>query len=100
MYKFIIEHFDSDAHHIHMPIYEYKVKDGVKGCEYCTEKFEVTQKISDERLKNCPKCGAVLEKVYSVPSVGHSKTGLDQRAKAAGFSKLKRLGKGEYEKMY
>ncbi len=83
-----------------MPIYEYQVKEGVKGCEYCTNQFEVTQKIVDTRLKNCPKCGAELENVYSAPAVGASKTGLDQRAKAAGFSKLKRLGKGEYEKMY
>jgi len=28
------------------------------------------------------------------------KTGLDSRAKSAGFHKLKKLGKGEYEERY
>jgi hypothetical protein len=36
----------------------------------------------------------------SVPSVGGSKSGFDDRAKNAGFSKLKKLGSGEYEKQY
>lgn len=38
--------------------------------------------------------------MISAAAVGESKSDLDTRAKAAGFKKLKRLGKGEYEKMY
>ena len=32
-----------------MPIYEYQ-------CEQCAEQIEALQKISDEPLKECPKC--------------------------------------------
>ena len=39
-------------------------------------------------------------RVISAPSLGKSQSSLDDRAKAAGFTKLKRLGKGEYEKQY
>lgn len=58
------------------------------------------QKISDEPLDRCPDCGAPVEKQISAPSVGSSKSGFDDRAKRAGFHKLKKLGKGEYEKQY
>jgi putative FmdB family regulatory protein len=83
-----------------MPIYEYQAKSAEKSCEYCSEVFEQIQKMSDPPLGMCPKCGAQLVKLISAPSVGHSASGLDQRAKAAGFHKLQRLGKGEYEKKY
>lgn len=33
-----------------MPTYDYK-------CEACGHEFETTQKISDNPLKKCPKCG-------------------------------------------
>ncbi|MBC7795827.1 MAG: zinc ribbon domain-containing protein [Pyrinomonadaceae bacterium] len=43
-----------------MPIYEYK-------CSNCENKLETMQKISDEPLKVCPKCGAEkLEKQWSL----------------------------------
>ena len=83
-----------------MAIYEYKVKDGVAGCEHCRDSFEHMQKMSDPLLEKCPECGAPIEKIISAHSVGGSKSGFDDRAKKAGFSKLKRLGKGEYEKQY
>ena len=83
-----------------MPFYEYKVVDGHKGCAHCRETFDVLQNISAPRLDFCPHCGAPLAKLISAPAVGASKTGLDDRAKAAGFHKLQKLGKGEYEKKY
>jgi hypothetical protein len=39
-------------------------------------------------------------RALSTPSVGASKSGLDQRAKSSGFIKYEKLGKGEYEKKY
>ena len=90
--RFVKEH--------NMPIYEYGIADGVKGCEYCTAGFEILQKISDPVLKECPKCKSPVIKIISAPAVGKSKSGFDDRAKSAGFSKLKRIGKGEYEKQY
>lgn len=83
-----------------MPIYEYQVKDGEKGCSRCEAGFELMQKISDARLEKCPDCGSPVVKLISAHSVGGSQSGLDDRAKAAGFHKLKKLGSGEYEKKY
>ena len=41
-----------------MPIYEYK-------CKNCESHFEKMQKISDEPLKVCEKCGGEVEKQIS-----------------------------------
>ena len=83
-----------------MPFYEYQAKEKTKSCEFCLNGFEQLQKISDPLLSKCPKCGAPVIKLISAPFIGSSKTGLDSRAKNAGFHKLQRLGKGEYEKKY
>ena len=84
-----------------MPIYEYSSRDPEKaGCDKCAEGFEVLQKISDPPLERCPACGAPVVRLVSAPSLGRSVSSLDDRAKNAGFTKLKRLGKGEYEKQF
>lgn len=83
-----------------MPIYEYEAVDTAKSCEYCKNGFEHFQKSTDELLTNCPSCGAPVKKRISLPNVGASKTGFDRRAHEAGFHKLQRTGKGEYEKKY
>jgi putative FmdB family regulatory protein len=83
-----------------MPIYEYKADSDEHSCSYCRDGFDIIQKISDAPLKECPKCGNAVSKQLSAPSVGASRSGLDDRAKNAGFHKLKKLGKGEYEKEY
>jgi len=83
-----------------MPVYRYEVKTGVAGCAHCHDGFEVTQSINDTRLAHCPQCGSVIVKTPVASTLGRSEAALDDRAKAAGFTKLKRLGKGEYEKQY
>ncbi len=83
-----------------MPIYEYQVAEGAKGCPFCADGFERIQTLSEAKLEKCPECGAPVVRVISAPSLGKSQSSLDDRAKAAGFTKLKRLGKGEYEKQY
>ncbi len=83
-----------------MPIYEYQAAEGVKGCKFCANGFERLQTLSEPKLEKCPECGAPVVRVISAPAVGKSVSSLDDRAKAAGFTKLKRLGKGEYEKQY
>ncbi|HOM59588.1 MAG TPA: zinc ribbon domain-containing protein, partial [Kiritimatiellia bacterium] len=70
------------------------------GCPHCVGSFDVTQSIHDARLTACPACGAAIRRVITAPAIGRSKSKLDDRAKSAGFTKLKRLGKGEYEKIY
>lgn len=83
-----------------MPIYEYIAASTDASCAKCRDGFEVMRHISDPRLENCPDCGAPVVRVLSAPALGRSIAALDDRAKAAGFTKLKRLGKGEYEKQY
>ena len=73
-----------------MPIYAYEVREGSDGCERCRRGFEVLQSLREAPIARCPDLAAV----------GMSQSGLDDRAKAAGFTKLKRLGKGEYEREY
>jgi len=82
-----------------VPIYEYQVAEGEKGCDLCREGFEHFHK-SVEVLDACPGCGAAVRKLISAPNVGASESGADDRAKAAGFHKLKKVSKGEYEKLY
>ena len=83
-----------------MPIYEYSAEQASRSCALCRERFERLVRLSDPPLTQCPDCGAPIRKVISAPSVGASKSGFDNRAKQAGFHKLQRTGKGEYEKKY
>ena len=84
-----------------MPIYEYSSRDPDKAsCAKCAASFEVMQRLSDPPIERCPDCGAPVVRIVSAPSLGRSVSSLDDRAKSAGFTKLKRLGKGEYEKQY
>jgi len=83
-----------------MPIYEYQARDAAKACEHCRAPFEQLRRLSDPPLEQCCSCGAELVKLISAAAVGGSRSGLDQRAKQAGFHKLERRGKGEYEKKY
>ncbi|RKY29053.1 MAG: zinc ribbon domain-containing protein [Candidatus Omnitrophota bacterium] len=83
-----------------MPIYIYKVKEGLRGCKFCREGFEILQRINDAPLKRCPECGEEVVRVLSNFSVGFSQTTLDRKAKEKGFHKLKKVDKGKYEKLY
>ena len=83
-----------------MPIYVYESEDQSKGCGKCRRGFEVLQSLKDERLTRCPDCGAPVRRVIQAPGLTHSQTDLHYRAKRAGFHTLKRVQKGEYEKMY
>ena len=83
-----------------MPIYVYEAKEKTRGCPRCSEGFEIPQSIKDDRLDRCPDCGAEIYRVIQAPGLTHSKTDLHYRAKRAGFKCLKKVQKGEYEKMY
>ncbi len=83
-----------------MPVYVYEAKEPELGCAMCREEFEVTQSLKDERLTVCPKCGLPVYRVIQPAGLAHSKTDLHYRAKRAGFHTLKRVEKGEYEKLY
>jgi putative FmdB family regulatory protein len=90
-----------------MPIYVYSTKNASgrkKKCKTCADHFEVTQKMSDEPLGNCPECGGEIERVITAPNLGGAgvwsrQTSPDRLAKA-GFTQYKRCGKGYYEKSF
>lgn len=83
-----------------MPVYVYEAKEPGKGCPKCRGGFEVSQHLAEAKLTRCPQCGAEVFRVIQAPGLAHSKTDLHYRAKRAGFSCLKKVQKGEYEKMY
>ena len=83
-----------------MPIYVYEAKDPKRGCAKCRGGFEVSQSLRDDRLTACPDCGAEIFRVIQAPGLTHSKTDIHYRAKRAGFHTLKKVSKGEYEKIY
>ena len=83
-----------------MPVYVYEAKDLEKGCPKCSKGFETVQSIKDEHLTKCPACGAEIYRALQPSWLGFSKTDLHYRAKRAGFHSMKRIAKGEYEKMY
>jgi putative FmdB family regulatory protein len=83
-----------------MPIREYICADAARACAHCRVQFEQAESIRAPVLTACPFCGAPVRRVYSAPGIGPSRSGFDQRAKSAGFHKLKRISRGEYEKQY
>lgn len=83
-----------------MPFYDYRAKDPDAACPYCREVFEEMRRLDEPPLTHCPKCGAAVVKLISAPALGRSKSKLDDRAKAAGFHKLKRVDQGAFEKLY
>ncbi|MDO5463017.1 MAG: zinc ribbon domain-containing protein [bacterium] len=83
-----------------MPVYDYRAKDPSQGCAYCRESFEMMRRLSDPPLATCPLCGTEVVKLIAAPALGRSKSKLDDRAKSAGFHKLKRVDQGAFEKMY
>jgi len=83
-----------------MPLYVYEKMDGEEGCAKCSSGFETMQRLGDAHLERCPECGARIFRVIQAPGLTHSKTDLHYRAKRAGFHTLKKVQKGEYEKIY
>ncbi len=83
-----------------MPNYDYEASDPARSCSTCLTGFERSQPLDAPRLTACPACGAPIRKRLSMPAIGRSQASLDQRAKNAGFSKLKKISAGEYEKQY
>ena len=83
-----------------MPIYVYQAMKPEEGCEKCAQEFEVAQSIRDDRLTVCPECGRPIQRLIQAPALGRSKFDLDYRAKRAGFTKLKKVDKGAFEKIY
>lgn len=69
-----------------MPTYEYE-------CEKCENNFEIFQKMSDEPIKTCPKCGGKVHKVLGNFAISFQGSGFyvndskSETAKNAGEGK-------------
>ncbi len=77
-----------------MPLYEYELCEG--DCKVCGGRFTLRRPLSAPPLKLCPACKKPVRKVIS--SFNSPKTLSVSDAKKAGFTVLKRVGKGEYER--
>lgn len=80
-----------------MPLYEYEVCEG--DCKVCGGRFTLRRPLSAAPLTKCPLCKKPVRKLISqFNTPGITKPLSISDAKKAGFTVLKRLGKGEYEK--
>ncbi len=85
-----------------MPVYEYRARDAQTACDYCRERFEVQQPMSEAPLTTCPKCGNAVERLVSLCAVSTApstrSTLSDKNLKAKGFTKLVNEGGGRFRK--
>ena len=80
-----------------MPIYEYELCEGE--CKACGGKFTLRRPLSAAPLTHCPACKKAVHKVISTFNSPMKLKPLSvSEAKNAGFTVLKRVNKGEYER--
>jgi putative FmdB family regulatory protein len=80
-----------------MPIYEYELCEGT--CVACGGRFTLRRPLSAKPLEVCPACKKPVRKVlstFNTPTITKPVSVSD--AKKAGFTILKKVGKGEYER--
>jgi putative FmdB family regulatory protein len=80
-----------------MPLYEYELCDG--HCAACGGRFTLRRPLSAKPLTQCPACKKPVRKVItSFNTPKHTKPVSISDAKKAGFTVLKKVSKGEYER--
>ena len=77
-----------------MPLYEYELREGE--CQVCGGRFVLRRPVSAAPLTKCPACKKPVRKVLS--TFNSPRTLSISDAKKAGFTVLKRVKKGEYER--
>ena len=80
-----------------MPLYEYELCEG--SCVVCGGHFTLRRPVTAKPLTQCPACKKPIRRVFSTfntPSITKPVSITD--AKKAGFTVLKRVSKGEYER--
>jgi len=85
-----------------MPTYEYQAREPGEACDYCRERFEVQQAMSEDPLTACPRCGQPVVRAISLCAVStrQSVKGMlsDRNLKEKGFTKLVNEGEGKFRK--
>ncbi len=79
-----------------MPIYEYAHTAGA-GPE-CNQRFEIFQRMADDKLTACPVCGQPCERQISAVALGGKFSTSDSAVANSGFTKYKKAGDGVYER--
>ena len=80
-----------------MPIYEYELCEG--DCKVCGGHFQLSRPMSRPPLEQCPLCKKPVRKVISTFNTQKAAKPVSvSEAKNAGFTVLKKVGKGEYER--
>lgn len=80
-----------------MPLYDYAPKSG--RCAKCRGRFEVVQKLTEPKLKKCPRCGKAVERLVSAAAVhGKYSTKSDSKLKDLGLTKYVKTSDGSYER--
>ena len=80
-----------------MPLYEYELCEG--DCKVCGGHFTLRRPVDAPPLTKCPACKRPVRKVittFNTPKLTKPLSVSD--AKKAGFTVLKRVNKGEYER--
>ena len=80
-----------------MPLYEYELCEG--DCKVCGGRFALNRPLSAKPLAHCPACKKPVRKILSTFSTPTKLKPLSvSDAKKAGFTVLKKVSKGEYER--
>ena len=80
-----------------MPFYEYEVCEG--DCKACGGRFTLRRPLTAPELTTCPACKRPVRKLLSTFNSPVKLKPLSvSDAKKSGFTVLKRVNKGEYEK--
>lgn len=80
-----------------MPLYEYELCEGE--CKVCGGRFTLRRPLSAPELTKCPACKKLVRKIISGFNTPHKLKPLSiSDAKKAGFTVLKKVSKGEYER--
>lgn len=87
-----------------MPTYVYGPTNGDKRtCDVCSGSFEIVQRMVEDALTKCPKCGAEVQRIIMAPNLsgaGAMKKPTDANLARAGFTQYKKKGNGYYEKSF
>ena len=78
-----------------MPVYEYGPKGGAPGCDHCRDGFDILQRMTEDALTACPKCGGPIERIMQRAAIATPKTNTE--LKNLGFTKLVKRDTGVYE---
>jgi putative FmdB family regulatory protein len=80
-----------------MPTYEYSPVSGK--CRQCNGVFEVVQRMSEPKLKECPTCGKPCERRISLAAVSSGRYSMSKSSiEKSGFTAYKKNADGFYER--